>query len=109
MGRRVRTLKDNGGDIVPLGVEKQPDGAPPPAQRSGLHLLALSGMSISALTGICVLFLSIGIGLPASGRKVVTAIVVGAAVVFLTCASLAVFAAARETYPSKGSGTGGAE
>ncbi len=58
-------------------------------------------MSLSALLGICVLFLSIGIGLPDDGRRVAIAIVVGAAVVFLACASTAVFSAARETYPSR--------
>lgn len=66
-------------------------------------------MSISALVGICVLFLSIGIGLPVGGRRAATAIVVGTAVVFLACASAAVFTAARETYPSKGSGSDGAD
>lgn len=61
-------------------------------------------MSISALVGICVLFLSIGIGLPAGGRRVATAIVVGTAIVFLACASTAVFTAARDTYPSRSGG-----
>lgn len=58
-------------------------------------------MSVSALAGICVLFVSIGIGLPSSGRRIAIGIVVGAAVVFLACASTAVFTAARETYPSR--------
>ena len=66
-------------------------------------------MSISALVGICVLFLSIGIGLPAGGRRAAVAIVVGAGVVFLACASTAVFTAARETYPTKGSRPGGGD
>ena len=59
-------------------------------------------MSVSALVGIVVLFLSIGIG--AGPSRLATAVVVGAAIVFLACASTAVFTAARETYPS---GTGG--
>ncbi|MDQ3953774.1 MAG: hypothetical protein M3279_12565 [Actinomycetota bacterium] len=59
-------------------------------------------MSLSALVGIVVLFLSIGIGLPEGGRRVAIGIVVGSAVVFLACASAAVFTAARETYPSRG-------
>jgi hypothetical protein len=104
VGRRVRALKDDDAGVVPLGVEKQEEPPPPPRPHSTLHTLAISGMSISALAGICVLFLSIGIGLPASGRRVAVAIVVGAGVIFLTCASIAVFTAARETYPSKGSG-----
>jgi hypothetical protein len=99
----VNDDEDRSGDVVPLGVEKQEEPPPPPRQHSGLHTLAISGMSISALVGICVLFLSIGIGLPAGGRKAATATVVGAAIVFLACASTAVFTAARETYPSKGS------
>ncbi len=101
MGGRVPALNDD--DVVPLGVE--PPAEPPPARPSGLHGLAITGMSVSALVGICVLFLSIGIGLPAGGRRVATAIVVGAAVVFLACASTAVFTAARDTYPSRSGGT----
>ena len=62
-------------------------------------------MSLSALVGIVVLFLSIGIGLPEGGRRVAIAIVVGSAVAFLACASAAVFTAARDTYPSRGGGT----
>ena len=88
--------------MIPLGIEPPPE--PPPARPSGLHGLAITGMSISALVGICVLFLSIGIGLPASGRRVAIAIVVGTAIVFLACASTAVFTAARDTYPSRGGG-----
>lgn len=66
-----------------------------------MHSIAVTGMSLSALLGICVLFLSIGIGLPDSGRRVAIAIVVGTAIVFLVCASTAVFSAARDTYPSE--------
>jgi hypothetical protein len=66
-----------------------------------MHGLAITGMSISALVGIFTLFLSTGIGLPDGGRRVAIAIVVGSAIVFLACASTAVFTAARDTYPSK--------
>ena len=89
--------------MVPLGVE--PPADEPPRPHSGLHGLAIAGMSISALLGIFVLFASIGIGLPEGGRRVATAIVVGAAIVFLACASTAVFTAARDTYPSRDGGT----
>jgi hypothetical protein len=61
-------------------------------------------MSVSALLGIVVLFLSIGIGLPAGPRRAAVAVVVGAAIVFLACASTAVFTAARDTYPSRSGG-----
>ncbi|HEV2756780.1 MAG TPA: hypothetical protein VG318_13505 [Actinomycetota bacterium] len=106
MGGRVRALNDDDAEVVPLGVEKQEGPPPPPRAHSTLHTLAISGMSLSALVGICVLFLSIGIGLPDGGRRASIAIVVGAAVVFLACASTAVFTAARETYPVRGSGDG---
>jgi hypothetical protein len=106
VGRGVRALNDDHADVVPLGVEKQEDPPPAPRPHSTLHTLAISGMSLSALLGICVLFLSIGIGLPAGGRRASIAIVVGAAVVFLACASTAVFTAARETYPARGSKDG---
>ncbi|MDQ3914945.1 MAG: hypothetical protein M3323_06375 [Actinomycetota bacterium] len=94
---------------MPLGVERREDPPPPPRPHSTLHALAISGMSLSALVGVCVLFLSIGIGLPAGGRRATTAIVVGAGVIFLACASTAVFTAARDTYPSRGSGDAGPE
>lgn len=89
---------------MPLGVEPAPEPPRPATQHSTLHTLAVTGMSLSALLGICVLFLSIGIGLPEGGRRVAIAIVVGAGVLFLACASTAVFTAARETYPSKRAG-----
>lgn len=101
-------MSDDGGpnsstsEVRPIGVEPPPE--PPPARPSGLHGLAITGMSLSALVGIVVLFLSIGIGLPSGPRRATVAIVVGAAIVFLACASTAVFTAARDTYPSKGGG-----
>jgi hypothetical protein len=108
VGGRVPALKDDEGrprpdssssEVVPLGVE--PPAEAPPRRHSGLHGLAITGMSLSALVGIFVLFASIGIGLPDGGRRVAIAIVVGAAIVFLACASTAVFTAARDTYPSR--------
>lgn len=102
MGRRVPALSDDPDGVVPLGIEPPPD--PPPARPSGLHGVAVTGMSLSALVGICVLFLTIGIGLPSGARRVAIAVVVGAAILFLACASTAVFTAARDTYPSRRSG-----
>lgn len=86
---------------MPLGVEPVADPPPPSLPRSTLHSMAVGGMSLSALVGICVLFFSIGVGLPDGGRRVAMAIIVGTVVVFLACASTAVFTAARETYPSR--------
>ena len=83
-----------------MGVEPAAEPPPPAQPRSTLHSIAVTGMSLSALLGICVLFVSIGIGLPDSGRRVAIAVVVGTAILFLVCASTAVFSAARDTYPS---------
>ncbi|HEX2195930.1 MAG TPA: hypothetical protein VHJ76_03300 [Actinomycetota bacterium] len=105
MGGRVRAVNENAGEVVPLGVEKQEEPPPVPRRQSTLHTLAVSGMSLSALVGILVLFLSIGIGLPDGGRRVAIGIVVGSGVAFLACASAAVFTAARDTHPSRGRGT----
>lgn len=102
MGGRVPALSDDDDEVVSLGVEPPPE--PPPPRPSGLHGLAVTGMSVSALVGIVVLFVSIGVGLPAGPRRATIAIVVGAAIVFLACASTAVFTAARDTYPSRGRG-----
>ncbi len=100
MGGRAGALNEDDAEVVPLGIEGPAQPPPPLVRHSALHTFAISGMSVSALVGIVVLFLSIGIGLPDGGRRVAIAIVVGAGVVFLACASTAVLTAARDTYPS---------
>ena len=97
-------MSDDGAEVVPLGIEPAEEPAPPSRQLSGLHTIAISGMSLSALVGICVLFLTISVGLPDGARRATTAIVVGAGIVFLASASTAVFSAARETYPKRAPG-----
>ncbi len=92
---------DDEENVVPLGVEKrEPPPAPPPPQNR-LYRAAITGMSLSAFVGIVVLVISIGIDMGATWRRAVVAVVVSAVVAFLACASIAVFTAARETYPQR--------
>lgn len=76
--------------------------APPEEDRgsapSRLHGALTTGMALSALTGIATMFAFITIGWSRSTRGYVLAIFFVAVLVFLTCASAAVFTAARDTH-----------
>ena len=58
-------------------------------------------MAVSAVVGILALFARITVGWPGDSDRYVMAIFVFAGVAFLTSASIAVFSAARNTYPTK--------
>lgn len=76
-------------------VDPEPRRPSPPGR---LHGLFIAGMALSALMGIVAMFAFITIGWPGdTGRFVIVAFFVSV-VVFLTCASAAVFTAARDTY-----------
>ena len=84
-----------------LGVEaRQEPRTPKPAPRVGrLHGLAIVGMAISALTGIASMLAFITISWPDDLGRYLMVIVVISVIGFMTSASLAVFSAARDTYP----------
>ena len=91
--------EDARGEVVrlPGGTPTEPDQ---PASRPGrLHGAAIAGMAVSALVGIAAMIAFITVRWPEdTGRYVVTILII-AGVSFLMSASIAVFAAARDTYP----------
>ena len=112
MGRRESRLSESkdertSGDeretpdnVVPLGVEGPP---PEPAVESRplgrLHGLAILGMAVFALIGIAAMLAFITISWPDDSSRYVVAVFMIAVVGFVTSASIAVFSAARDTYP----------
>jgi hypothetical membrane protein len=63
-----------------------------------LHGFAIATMALSAVVGFVALFAFITVGWPGRSGRTVIAVVVISAVVFLVSGSVAVFAAARDTY-----------
>lgn len=60
-------------------------------------------MALSALLGVTTMIVFVTIGWPGTSGRVVIGIFIGAVVGFMTCASIAVFSAARDTYPRRNS------
>ena len=87
--------------MVPLGVEAPSENeTSKPTPRVGrLHGLSIIGMAISALVGIATVLAFITISWPDGLGRYLMAILVFSIVGFMTSASLAVFSAARDTYP----------
>jgi hypothetical protein len=63
-----------------------------------MHSIATAGMALSAVVGIVAMLAFITVGWPGRSGRYVVAVALVAALVFVTCASIAVFAAARDTY-----------
>ncbi len=90
-------------NIVRLPAEFEPGPEPePPARPSRLHGTFVAGMALSALAGIASLFAFITVTWPAEIGRYVIGLFFLCGIVFLTCASAAVFSAARDTYPTRG-------
>ena len=87
-------------NVVPLGVDAPPESPPEPASRPGrLHGLAILAMAVFALLGIAAMLAFITISWPDDSSRYVVAVFMTAVVGFVTSASIAVFSAARDTYP----------
>jgi hypothetical protein len=87
-------------NVVPLGVEAPTPTPPAPAKPLGrLHGLAILGMAVFALVGIAAMLAFITISWPDDTSRYVVAVFVASIIGFMTSASLAVFSAARDTYP----------
>ena len=99
-GRPSGEGRETPDNVVPLGVDA-PTPAPPAPSRppSRLHGLAIIGMAVFALVGIAAMLAFITISWPEDSSRYVVAIFVASIVGFMTSASLAVFSAARDTYP----------
>lgn len=86
--------------VIRLPPDRDPEPEieqPTPPGR--LHGAFIGGMATSALIGTAAMFAFITVGWPEDTQRYVVAVMVVAVVAFLTCASAAVFTAARETYP----------
>ncbi len=86
---------------LPAEFDPGPDPAPP-ARPGRLHGVFITGMALSALAGIASLFAFITVRWPADIGRYVLGVFFICGIVFLTCASAAVFSAARDTYPTRG-------
>lgn len=76
----------------------------PPADVSSpgrLHAAGIFGMALCAVAGIVALIARITVGWPGNSDRYVMAVFVFAGIGFLASASVAVFSAARETYPHR--------
>lgn len=84
------------------GAAEEPPSPAPPSPPGRLHGLFIGGMAASALVGIVAVFGFITVGWPKDAARVIMAVFFAALIVFLGCASAAVFTAARDTYPRRG-------
>ncbi|MGH2694935.1 MAG: hypothetical protein ACRDJJ_09000 [Actinomycetota bacterium] len=80
-----------------------PQAPVPTRSTSTLHTAAVAGMALSAFIGIAAVLVFISVRWPGDTGRFVMAVCVGAAISFLACASTAVFSAARDSYPRRGS------
>ncbi len=81
-------------------TQKEPE-TPEPSPPGKLHGAAIAGMAICAVVGTLALLARITVGWPGDSDRYVMAIFVFAGIGFLASASIAVFSAARQTYPSR--------
>jgi hypothetical protein len=90
------------GNVVPLSNPFPPPQPEPVSARPGpVHGLAIAGMSLFAVVGIVSMLLFVTVTWPGNiGRYIVVAFVT-AGFGFIICAIVAVFAAARDTYPQR--------
>ena len=93
------TENDGAPNVVRLpGEGPRPEPTPPPTPPGRLHGFAIAGMGISALIGVAAVLAFITVSWPEETSRYVVAVFLGAGVIFLACASTAVFSAARDTY-----------
>lgn len=90
--------EDGRARVLPIGVEPEPEPPSPATRPSRIHGIAIAGMAMSALVGIVAMFLFVSVGWPDDSGRYVIAIFFLSAIVFIACASAAVFTAARDTY-----------
>lgn len=85
--------------VIVLATDHVPEAEPErPSPPSRLHGAFTTGMALSALLGIASMFAFITVGWSESTRGYVLAVFFISVLVFLTCASAAVFTAARDTH-----------
>ena len=82
-------------DEVTEGAVEPPVPPTPPGR---MHGMAIAGMALSALLGVVALLGLVTVSWPESLARLITTLIIGAGVLFITCASAAVLTAARDTY-----------
>jgi len=92
-------MPESNDNVVRLPGEPLPP-EPPPAVTppSRLHGAAIAGMGVSAIVGVTAMLAFITVTWPANIARVVIGVCLFSGLAFLTCASAAVFTAARDTY-----------
>jgi hypothetical protein len=75
-----------------------PESPPAPSPPGRLHGFAIAGMAISALIGIISVLTFITVRWPAGPARLILFVCIASGLGFLTFASAAVLAAARDTY-----------
>ena len=94
-------LEESQDNVVSLG--RAPEAVPDPVPtQSRLHRLAIAGMALCAVVGILSMLAFITVTWPEDTGRYVIGVLIGSGVGFMTCASLAVFSAARDTHIKTG-------
>jgi hypothetical protein len=88
-------------NVVSLGQLPDPV-VEEPVPQGGLHRTAIAGLAICALVGIASMLAFITVSWPGNAGRYVMGVFIASGVGFMTCASLAVFSAAKETYTVRG-------
>ena len=91
-------LDESQENVIPLGRAPEPVAPAPPPKQSRLHGLAIAGMAACALVGIVAMLAFITVTWPGDSGRYVIGVFIGSGIGFMTCASLAVFSAARDTH-----------
>ena len=97
-------MKQEDGTVVPLTGEQisTPPSPLPTRSTSTLHTASVAGMALSAFVGIAAMLAFITVSWPGNSGRYVIAVCVAATISFMACASIAVFAAARDSYRGRG-------
>ena len=87
---------------APLDITDRPE-ARPPSRPGRAHGLAIAGMSLCALAGVIALLAFITVRWPGTSGETLKVVFLFSGVGFMTCASMAVFFAMRDTYARRSS------
>jgi hypothetical protein len=89
---------DDAGEVVEIPGREKPRPIPAVRRPGKVHGLAIAGMAICSLVGIAATLAFITVGWPGASGRFLIGVIFLSVVGFLLCASMAVFAAARDTY-----------
>jgi hypothetical protein len=89
---------DDVAEVVEIPGAEKPHPITAVRRPGKVHGLAIAGMAICSLVGIAATLAFITVGWPGTTGRYVIAVIFLSVVGFFLCASMAVFAAARDTY-----------